>query len=84
MEGNASSSTLKDFAYRDSKYVELYEWCERNDCHIEYEKLDRYSCSDLNNGLSEQENKVLFHSVDIVEIVSLILKGLSNTFGYNE
>lgn len=84
LEGNASSSTLKDFAYRDSKYVELYEWCERNDFHIEYEKLDRYSCSDLNNGLSEQENKVLFHSVDIVEIVSLILKGLSNTFGYNE
>ena len=34
--------------------------------------------SDLNNGLSEEENKTLFHSVDIMEIVSLVLKGLKN------
>lgn len=34
----------------------------------------------LNNGLSEEENKILYHSVYVDEIMELILKGMKNIF----
>lgn len=40
-------------------------------------KLNVTSISDLNNGLSEEENLVLFETLHIPVIVSLILKGLA-------
>ena len=43
-----------------------------------YAKLGNVKISDLNNSLSYEDNKTLFHSVDIMEIVSLVLKGLKN------
>ena len=78
LEGKATSETLKSLAQSDTKYLELYQWCENNDHHIDYEHFDKYNWKDLNNGLSEEQNRILFHSVDIVEIVSLVLLGLSN------
>lgn len=78
LEGKATSETLKSLAQSDTKYLELYQWCENNDHHMDYEHFDKYNWKDLNNGLSEEQNRILFHSVDIVEIVSLVLLGLSN------
>ena len=34
----------------------------------------------LNNGLSEEENQVLFSSTNLIEVIALILKGLKKSF----
>ena len=34
----------------------------------------------FDNGLTEEDNETLFHTTNILEIVSLILKGLNNVF----
>ena len=60
----------------DDNYKELYNWCVEHEMPIKYEKLENVKIPDLNNGLSDDENKTLFHSIDIMEIVSLVLKGL--------
>ena len=50
------------------------------DSPVDYAEVESYAKLDrlLDNGLSEEENRRLFHSVNIMEIVSLILKGISN------
>ena len=78
LEGNVTSNCFLNNALEDPKYKELYEWCELNGEYIHYEVLDTFNFDILNNGLSEEENIRLLHSVDIIEIVSLILKGLKN------
>ena len=77
IEKKADSSLLRNKALSIDNYKELYQWCEENERHIDYEFFDGVSFADLNNGLTDDENKILFHSVDIIEIVSLILKGLN-------
>ena len=39
--------------------------------------LNRTGVAGLNNGLSQEENEVLFSSINVLEIVGLVLKGLS-------
>lgn len=80
IENKACSSILLDKAFADDNYKELYQWCEEYDHHIDYEFFNSVTLADLNNGLKDDENKTLFHSVNIIEIVSLILKGLNNKF----
>ena len=76
IEQNTTSEVLQEHAISDTKYKEIFDWCEDNGNPIAYSYFDSIKISDLNNGLSEEENKTLFHSVDIMEIVSLVLKGL--------
>ncbi len=49
---------------------------------IDYEmvknKLEELTISDLNNGLSEEENIMLFTSKNVDQIITLILKGINN------
>ena len=78
LEGHVTSKVFLSNALEDPKYKELYDWCESNGEHIQYEVLDTFNFDILNNGLSEEENIRLLHSVDIIEIVSLILKGVKN------
>ena len=50
----------------------------------EWQKFDIYETikkSPLNNGLSEEENRTLFYSKDIDEIIKLLMKGLKNMKG---
>lgn len=71
---------LFNIACEDDKYRELYQYYEAKGQHIDYSMLDSISVEDFrNNGLSDEENLKLFHSVNIMEIVSLVLKGLSKT-----
>ena len=79
LEGKIGPNYLLETAVQDPQYKELFEWCESNGEHIDYEALDKIKFSDLHNNLSDEENTILLHSVDIIEIVSLILKGLSKT-----
>ena len=74
---------LLDIACEDAKYKELYEYYKSKGSQIDYSILDIISVGDLkNNGLSDEENLRLFHSVNIMEIVSLVLKGLSKTLNH--
>ena len=36
----------------------------------------------LRNGLDKDENEILFNSINIPEITSLILKGINKAFNY--
>ena len=52
--------------------------------HIDYSMIDSINVEDLRyNGLTDEENLKLFHSVNIMEIVSLVLHGLFNTLNKN-
>lgn len=54
---------------------------DNNSNKIDYssikEQITKYT---FNNGLTPEENDILFHTTNILEIVSLILKGLNNKF----
>ena len=60
--------------------VELISYYDSIDRPVDYAEVESYAKLDrlLDNGLSEEGNRRLFHSVNIMEIVSLILKGISN------
>lgn len=76
IEKKTTFAAMRDVAMSDNNYKELYKWCVEHEVPIKYAELGNIKISDLNNGLSDEENKTLFHSVDIMEIVSLVLKGL--------
>ncbi len=75
-----SSETLKQTALSDAKTSKLYKYYDSQGQPIDYTVLDGTAINDLNNGLDEEENKRLFHSVNVMEIVSLVLKGLQKKF----
>ena len=75
-----SSDTLKQKALTDDKYRALYDYYESKGQHIDYAGLDNITIAQLDNGLTAEENKRIFHSVNVMEIVSLVLKGLQNKF----
>lgn len=61
-------------------YREFYKYSENRGYKIDYDFFANINIEGLNNGLTTDENIRLFDSVDIIEIVSLILKGLNNIF----
>jgi len=75
-----TSETLKQLAVSDTKTCELYEFYKSKGQSVDYTLLDGISIGSLDNGLTEDENKRLFHSVNVMEIVSLVLHGLQNKF----
>ena len=77
------SEVLLNIACEDAKYRELYGYYNAQGQHIDYSILDTITLADLrSNGLTDDENLRLFHSVNIMEIVSLVLKGLSKTLNH--
>ena len=73
------SGDLVKKAFEEPYYESLYKYYERRGEIIDYTILDSLTFTDLKNGLTEEENICLFYSVNIMEIVSLVLKGLSKT-----
>lgn len=86
IEGEMTNSILTDLYKSDSEYNEFVkyynDWDKMNP--IDYNNLTKIikdgGISQLNNGLSKEENEILFHSTNVLEIVALILKGLNNKF----
>lgn len=79
-KNGSTADCLLSIAIEDAQYKKLYDYYEAKGEHIDYSVLDTITIADLkNNGLSDEENHRLFHSVNIMEIVSLVLKGLSKT-----
>lgn len=82
-KNGTKADTLLSIACEDAKYKALYDYFEANGQHIDYSVLDTITVDGFrNNGLSDEENLRLFHSVNIMEIVSLVLKGLSSSLNH--
>ena len=77
--GDEPVGILKELALKTLGYDQLLDYYRVKEKPIEYNFND-LSFEKLNNGLSEDENKRLFVSTNIIEIVSLILKGLQKKF----
>lgn len=74
---------LNDSFYKDDAHTTFkgyFNQTSQTD-KIDYESLNQYfknlSIEDLNNGLSQEENKILFTSIHLTEIIFFVLKGLS-------
>lgn len=80
LEGTANADAIKEEALKDSSYKEFYEWSLANGHEIDYDFFKTVNLEKLNNGLNLKENRILLHSVDIMEIVSLVLKGMKKIF----
>lgn len=89
IEGGGPGALAADFQRRDRRYaaaMDYYNGCARQQGwpgaeEIDYERVTDFVRSHgpgrLHNGLSAGEDRRLFHSADIDEIVRLLLKGLA-------
>lgn len=86
IEGNLSETYLLENAILESSYMNFLEYYnEREKTNpIDYSKVYieilENGIGGLRNGLTDEENKILFHSTNVLEIVAMILKGLNNKF----
>lgn len=80
VEGKKNVDEFIRMAFESASYKELLSYYDNIGSPVDYTEVESYAKLDrlLDNGLSEEENRRLFHSVNIMEIVSLILKGISN------
>ena len=80
VEGKVNVDEFIRIASESASYKELFSYYENIGSPVDYTEVESYAKLDrlLDNGLSEEENRRLFHSVNIMEIVSLILKGINN------
>jgi hypothetical protein len=73
------SNAFFEEACKYDYYESLFKYYATNSQSIDYSWIDDLTFDDLNNGLSEALNNRLFVSTNIMEIVSIILKGLFKT-----
>lgn len=77
-------SYLKTTTKADSAYNELIKYYNTTSLTspIDYDEIitaiQKDGITGLNNGLEDDENKILFHSTNVLEIVALVLKGLNS------
>ena len=78
--GRKSADEFLRIASQSSSYTALLERYESLGTPVDYNDVKEYAQIEklLDNGLTLEENLILFQSVNIMEIVSLILKGLKN------
>lgn len=78
IEGKRTVQTFIDAANEDALYSQLMDFYKLQGKPIDYSVLEGLSIADLNTGLCEKKVRTLFHSTNIMEIVSIILEGLKN------
>jgi hypothetical protein len=76
LEGKTSGKDLLDSALKVDTYKQFYEWSNANGHTIDYSLFEKIKIEELNNGLKPEDNLRLLQSVDIIEVVSLVLTGL--------
>lgn len=81
LQGNKCPDSLTE-QWQDKNnegYRELLRKYEERGEKVDYQEIQKKLKSfKLNNGLSEEENKILFNTVFVDEAVQLILKGLQS------
>lgn len=83
IEGKCTADCLFREAHRSSDYKQLLEFYSSKGKTLDYDQFSGLSARSLNNGLSDEDNNTLFHSTNVTEIVSLILKGLKTKMAAN-
>lgn len=85
IQGKKPIELSRDFQMKDKEYSEMvkeYNTDSANDHSIDYNALleffEQKGIESLNNGLSEEENLILFKTPYVPEMVSLVLKGLAS------
>lgn len=80
IEGKSSIDKFVHAATESRAYKELLGRYESLGTPVDYKEVESLAQLEklLDNGLTAEENFILFHSVNIMEIVSLILKGINN------
>jgi len=73
------SQAFLEEACKHDYYESLLKYYASKGQPVDYSWIDSITEDDLNNGLKPDENIRLFSTTNIMEIVSLVLKGLSNT-----
>jgi len=78
VEGKSKSEQILQAVCKFNGYKELLEYYETKGEPVDYSWLDAITMEQLcaNNGLDEADNRLLFNSTNVMEIVSLVLKGL--------
>jgi len=82
LQGEQPKEFTLDYHLKNASFKSLYEYYqsigeEKIFCYnIMLESLNSWGVEGLNNGLSVEENKILFTSQNIYEIIYLILKGI--------
>lgn len=76
------SNAFLEEACKCDYYESLFRYYATKDQPIDYTWIDGLKIGDLNNGLTDAQNEQLFVSTNIMEIVSLVLKGLSKTLNH--
>lgn len=85
IEGKSENYLFEQTKY-DSSYTDFLNYYNEkgNNDIIDYTKVYKEiqgnGIAGLRNGLTDDENRLLFHSTNVLEIVALILKGLNNKF----
>ena len=77
LEHKANAQMMYDVAVQNVEYRDFIAYSEAKGYKIDYGFFDKITTDGLHDGLEPDDRIRLFHSVDIIEIVSLILKGLS-------
>ena len=75
--GKMPSQAFIEEACKHDYYESLFKYFASKGQPIDYSWIDSITEGDLNNGLTPDENNRLFTSTNIMEIVSLVLHGLS-------
>lgn len=84
LNGSIPEEFSAEYQSKNSSFKTLYEYYKDKgeEDEINYEKINRLfvekRIDGLNNGLNAEENKKLFESKNIYEIVYLIFKGIAN------
>ncbi len=74
---------LQTEAFKGDDYQDFVEYYNQTSVldQIDYDDIvNRISTYEFDNGLSVEENKRLYYTTNVLEIVSLVLKGLNNKF----
>lgn len=86
IEGHLSKTYLFAEADKDPYYIEFSRYYNERenvdpiDYTKVYKEIQDNGITGLRNGLSDGDNRILFHSTNVLEIVAVILKGLNNEF----
>lgn len=76
MRKEISSQVFLEEAFKHDYYESLFKYYQAKGLPIDYSWIDDITERDLNNGLNPDDNNRLFTTTNIMEIVSLVLKGM--------
>lgn len=75
--GTYNAAEFCEAARQDAGYDAVMEYYRNQGQAIDYNFINGLTYASLRNGLTEEDNRTLFHSVNLFEIIPIILKGIN-------